>query len=378
MSKVVRQLVVGVALLVTPCVVWAQSSGDAMDGREMDSGAARGRHDRGAAENEVSVADELNSGYTIKEQELEERRARLLAQESKLLEELHREPAVQHEPVQREPMQREAVQRELAPREVAPERRIPQDFAPAPQVDDSDDLVPFSAPADEQAEPIPVRVAPREPAREPVRRAPNAITSVADAQEIRVREQRKAVSTYENQLQNLKLRNQDLNRDLQETKDRLMIAETEVERLSRLLREKNTATLANFGATPMTAPRQPAARASLPPPPQVNVAKSTTRSAETEPLIATVMADKANLRTGPGRDNSPAMTVSRGTRLVVEKRVGEWYRVITPAGTRAWVASEVIAFGETSQASPSRTVRIRGYDASLEDETLKLINNSSR
>lgn len=84
--------------------------------------------------------------------------------------------------------------------------------------------------------------------------------------------------------------------------------------------------------------------------------------------VATVVSEKANLRTGPGADNSPLMSVTRGTRLVVETKQGDWYRVISPTGTRAWVSSDVVAFGPTSQSSPTRTVRIRGFDGSLESD----------
>ena len=60
-------------------------------------------------------------------------------------------------------------------------------------------------------------------------------------------------------------------------------------------------------------------------------------------------------------NDSPLMTVSKGTRLVVEKRIKDWYRIISPNGTRAWVNSDVVAFGPDSQSSPSRTIKIQGY-----------------
>ncbi len=350
--------IVGTAVLMAPLSLLAQQRVD-----EFDEAPAQGRTSAVADERSN---EELTSGYTIKEQELEERRARLLAQETKLLEELHREGAP----------------RRVAPQPI-PERIIDNESeVSAPRGAEEEELVPFSTNESDQGEPIPVRSVTK--AAPPVKtappsRSPRVISSLEDVQAAKVKEERKNSANFESQMQSLKLRSQQLSRELQEAKDRLMIAETEVERLSRLLREKNSATLDKYAAAPTVTARHAPPRAEVVnPPPQVNVVKSAPRSVEDEPLIATVMAEKANLRIGPSKDNSPSMTVSRGTRLVVEKRVGEWYRIITPAGTRAWIASEVVAFGETSQSSPSRTVKIRGYDSSIEDETFKLLNNRSR
>jgi len=84
--------------------------------------------------------------------------------------------------------------------------------------------------------------------------------------------------------------------------------------------------------------------------------------------VATVTVEKAHLRTGPSKDNSPLMTVLRGTRLAIETRKGSWYRVISPTGVRAWISSDVVSFGSTPDSGPTRTIRIRGFDSSLEDE----------
>lgn len=139
---------------------------------------------------------------------------------------------------------------------------------------------------------------------------------------------------------------------LSEAQNRLMLAETEVERLSSVIDSRNRATAQKVGGVSVAA----AAPA---------VSRSSSNRSEDVPVI-TVVADKANLRTGPGAENSPLMAVSKGTRLVVEKREGEWYRVVTPSGTRAWISAEVVAFGATSQTSPSGALRIKGYDAALE------------
>ena len=152
--------------------------------------------------------------------------------------------------------------------------------------------------------------------------------------------------------------------EISRLKNRLIVAETEVERLSSVLMERNRATVATHAPSikerevQLSSGREQAApvAARLPP------AQADSRDAE-EMLIATVTSDKAYLRSGPGKDNSPLMSVSKGTRLTVETREGEWYRVITPTGSRAWVSREVVAFGKSATASPSRTVRIQGYGA---------------
>ena len=144
-----------------------------------------------------------------------------------------------------------------------------------------------------------------------------------------------------------------LEADLKEAKNRLMLAETEVERLSQILENRNKIAL-----------KGPGKEAEIAVPSKVSlVAPNRETSAADDMPVATVIANKANLRVGPSLTDSPLMTVSKGTRLVVEKRTKDWYRIITPTGTRAWVASDVVAFGPDSQSSPSKVVSIKGYRA---------------
>lgn len=150
----------------------------------------------------------------------------------------------------------------------------------------------------------------------------------------------------------------ELLKELDLARRRLTIAETEVERLSTIIEGRNMA--AASGSSKSATVETVAARA-----PQRQPA---------EMPIATITVSKANLRTGPGTDNSPLMTVSHGTRLAVETRQGDWYRVITPTGTRAWVSGDVIAFGAKEQWSPSETVRIGGYDLQAEEAAFALIS----
>jgi hypothetical protein len=176
---------------------------------------------------------------------------------------------------------------------------------------------------------------------------------------------RKSNGDLRRQVEQLQRKLREATGELQESRNRLMIAETEVERLSNVLEQRNRTTLARVA--PEVAQAQHARREYHPPQP-ASVAKqvqpptqtTTTQPARSDMLVGTVTADKAFLRSGAGKENSPLMSVSRGTRLVIETRQGSWYRVITPNGTRAWVSSEVISFGADNSASPGRTVSIRG------------------
>jgi hypothetical protein len=145
---------------------------------------------------------------------------------------------------------------------------------------------------------------------------------------------------------------------LEDAQNRLMIAETEVERLSHALEQKH--------GTRLLPIRQNLAAAAAP--------QRTTddpffgqEKVSNDMSVATVVSDKANLRAGPGLNNSPIMSISRGTRLAIETRQGDWYRVVAPTGVRAWVSADVIQFGRTEHAKPSRTLRIGGYDADSEE-----------
>jgi uncharacterized protein YgiM (DUF1202 family) len=71
-------------------------------------------------------------------------------------------------------------------------------------------------------------------------------------------------------------------------------------------------------------------------------------------LTIRVIADKVNLRVRPGKEHSPLQQVARGTELVVESRVGDWYQVITPTGSRAYILSDFVQEIRGISGSPSR------------------------
>ncbi|NDC38648.1 MAG: hypothetical protein EBZ48_11430, partial [Proteobacteria bacterium] len=98
----------------------------------------------------------------------------------------------------------------------------------------------------------------------------------------------------------------DSEREVKEAKDRLMMAEAEIQRLSQILERRGMESLAKGRAAAPVVSSAPVARP---------VAAVVAPKAADDLPIATVVVDKANLRTGPGTDNSSLMSVSRGTRL---------------------------------------------------------------
>lgn len=163
-----------------------------------------------------------------------------------------------------------------------------------------------------------------------------------------------------------------LQSELDETRSRLIVAETEVERLSKHLDSRNMNSIGAYNSAKMFPNRASMKEAPVATKPIGRNITAPPQAVEVDMPVVTVIADKAALRTGPGPDNSPLMEVSRGTVLTVETRSGNWYRVNTPTGTRAWISGEVVRFGN-SGAEPSSSLRMGGYDTSAEDEALKLI-----
>ena len=142
-----------------------------------------------------------------------------------------------------------------------------------------------------------------------------------------------------------------------------MLAEKQVERMSGLLQNRNACELAN--STPS---RVPAPAYGVPAQQQVaprRVQPTESRVVSDLPL-AVVVSDKALLRSGPGKDNSPIASVSRGTRLAIQSRQGEWYLVGAPNGGSAWVNAEVLQFVPSgADAGNLPNIKIRPVDPNM-------------
>ena len=147
-----------------------------------------------------------------------------------------------------------------------------------------------------------------------------------------------------------------LKKELNDTKNRLALSETEVDRLSVLIDNRQKIQPANSGtsrvAPPQKNPEQYNQNLRVRDPSEIQ------SKVEGDMQIATVIAEKAQLRTGPGMNNSPLMTVGQGTRLAIETRNGDWYRVVSPTGARAWVSADVLDVGGKRTGSLSLPARI--------------------
>ncbi len=150
---------------------------------------------------------------------------------------------------------------------------------------------------------------------------------------------------------------------LVKAQNRLIVAETEVERLSSIIEAQQKASYKKASAAALKAG---------------NTSRNAqvTKNIPEDLPIATVTVDKANLRAGPGKDHSPLMTVKMGTRLVIETREKNWYRVTAPTGARAWVSSSVVAFDRAENTQKQAMAKnAKELPSNLEDKAFKLIRN---
>lgn len=159
---------------------------------------------------------------------------------------------------------------------------------------------------------------------------------------------------------------------MSQMRNSLMVAETEVERLNSIVQDINHASARGehyraqqtYGAPPREAQRD------------ALLTRRQEQKASEDMPIATVIVDKANLRAGPGMGHSPIMSIAKGTRLAIETKSGDWYRVVAPTGERAWISRDTVAYGRDAKSSPSRTVRVKSYDPSIEDEAMELVRKA--
>lgn len=166
-----------------------------------------------------------------------------------------------------------------------------------------------------------------------------------------------------------------LKRELADVKSALAAAELEISRLSAMIQDASRARLsfgeisANSSAIPKKSLSQAAiVKQTAPSVAAVHPAPSAPVSEPSGDLqVATISVDKADLRLGPGRNHSALMSLRRGSRLAVEARQGEWYRVFAPNGQRAWIHSSLVRFGEgAASLNDNSSVKVRGYDSKLQ------------
>jgi hypothetical protein len=166
----------------------------------------------------------------------------------------------------------------------------------------------------------------------------------------------------------------DLRRELANAKSELAAAEMEISRLSAIIQDASRARL-SIGDSSSSQTVKPAAKPVVYAPavkPNTTVrtlpeaAAPAAQNPTSDLQVATIAVDKADLRLGPGKNHSALMSLRRGSRLAVEARQGEWYRVFAPNGQRAWIHSSLVRFGDgAASLNDGSSVQVRGYDANL-------------
>jgi len=167
---------------------------------------------------------------------------------------------------------------------------------------------------------------------------------------------------------------QDLERQLSETKSQLYSAEIEINRLSALVSPSSRARL-NAGTFSNNEPQGRDLQALRGVTPR-SLDDVVAPAPHADLQIATVVVDKADLRLGPGKNHSALMPVRRGSRLMVEVRHGEWYRVYAPNGQRAWIHSSLVRFGDgAASRNDGSSVRVQGFNAHAEQEPFRKLGS---
>jgi hypothetical protein len=169
--------------------------------------------------------------------------------------------------------------------------------------------------------------------------------------------------------------------DLRDTQQQLSVAETEASRLSSMVDAKARASLRQYNVPPPPAARAPVAALTQP----AAIAPAPKAAADVKPPkpnvaleIATITVEKAELRAGPGKNNSSLMTLRRGSRLAVEERSGEWYRVFAPNGERAWIHASLVSFGDgAADMNDGSAVRVKGFSTNSEEEAFRRLQKLS-
>ncbi len=168
-----------------------------------------------------------------------------------------------------------------------------------------------------------------------------------------------------------------LEQELQESRNEHSLAEVEARRLSTMVDAKTRASLGKYNVPMPATYSQPVIETQKVAPLPHNISvdvKPPSPNAELQ--IATISVDKADLRLGPGKNNSALMSLRRGSRLAVEARQGEWYRVFAPNGQRAWVHASLVTFGEgASSLNDGSSVRVKGFTTNVEEEAFRRLQN---
>ena len=165
----------------------------------------------------------------------------------------------------------------------------------------------------------------------------------------------------------LTTRNRQVEAELETAQRQLLISETEVERLNEFLNDQGRAYLDRASGSPSegrsTPPRrspnsdveyQPTSRrdpssggliAGSRPSPAGSL------QADRDAPIATIIAPSASGREEPSSSAAVIDKLPEGSRVAVERRSGDWYRVLSPQGIRVWIAASDLSFNASGGPS---------------------------
>lgn len=158
----------------------------------------------------------------------------------------------------------------------------------------------------------------------------------------------------DSELINSQKRSKNLARELEITKLSLRSAEKKIDELSNLVRESYNRN--EFSRDPIDTRASQKPLTSNPLPEKKVIDQSSDHTY--------VMAAQTPLRVGPSRLDSALFLLPRGSRLKIERRTGEWYRIVTENGIRGWIFGGAIAF--LPSENPDSTLQIRAFNAKYE------------
>lgn len=165
----------------------------------------------------------------------------------------------------------------------------------------------------------------------------------------------------------LTTRNRQVEAELETAQRQLLISETEVERLNEFLNEQGRAYLDRASGDPAparTLPSRPLRNPANAPSrfdprdssrvgrlPGMRPSPAGSLEADRDAPIATIVVADAAGREEPSRSAAVIDKLPEGARVTVERRSGEWYRVLSPQGFRVWIAATDLSFSNPGGAT---------------------------
>jgi len=165
----------------------------------------------------------------------------------------------------------------------------------------------------------------------------------------------------------LTTRNRQVEAELESAQRQLLISETEVERLNEFLNDQGRAYLDSASGSPADRRSIPLRRSANP---EVEYQPNNRRDsssigrmsgsrpspagalqADRDAPIATITSRSAAGREEPSSSAAVIDNLEEGSRVAVERRSGDWYRVLSPQGIRVWIAANDLSFSASGGPS---------------------------